>query len=160
MERIRERWPWVGQLERPIRFGIVGASGVIINNAVLWPMVNLLHVALLPSSALATETAIIWNFLLNDSWTFRNAMQERPWPQRLLRFNGVSLGGLIITAALLWLLTSQAHLPLLLANTLAICGALSWNYTINSRWTWRNTPRTSEPPQSDPGSQIDDRLSA
>jgi putative flippase GtrA len=73
---------------------------------------------------------------------------------RLLRFNGVSLGGLAITTLLLTLLTSYSGLHLLLANLLAIGGAMTWNYVVNSRWTWGDksevASRTSQDPASIP----------
>ena len=125
----------VQKFQRPIRFGLVGLSGVAVNTSVLWALVRGMHLPVPLASALATETAILSNFALNDHWTFRVARQYA-LPMRLLRFNGVSLGGLAITTLLLTLLTSYAGLHLLLANLLAIGGAMTWNYVVNSRWTW------------------------
>ena len=122
-------------LQRPIRFGLVGLSGVVVNTSVLWALARGAHLPVPLASALATETAILSNFALNDSWTFRAARQQ-PFLMRLLRFNGVSLVGLAITTLLLTLLTSYSGLHLLLANLLAIGGAMTWNYVVNSRWTW------------------------
>jgi dolichol-phosphate mannosyltransferase len=120
---------------RPIRFGLVGLSGVVVNTSVLWALARGAHLPVPLASVLATETAILSNFALNDHWTFRAARQH-PFLMRLLRFNGVSLGGLVITTLLLMLLTSYGGLHLLLANLLAIGGAMTWNYVVNSRWTW------------------------
>jgi dolichol-phosphate mannosyltransferase len=127
----------IHRFARPIRFGLVGLSGVVVNMSVLWALARGVHVPVPLASALATETAILSNFALNDRWTFRAARQH-PFLMRLLRFNGVSLGGLAITTLLLTLLTSYSGLHLLLANLLAIGGAMSWNYVVNSRWTWNN----------------------
>ncbi len=121
---------------RPLRFGVVGLSGIVVNSAILWVLVRELHVAVMLGSMLATEAAILSNFLLNDYWTFRGA-SERPLMQRLLRFNGVALGGMAITAAILTALASYTHLHLLIANVLAVGAATGWNYVVNSRWTWR-----------------------
>jgi len=123
---------------RPLRFGVVGLSGIVVNSAILWVLVRELHLAVTLSSMLATEMAILSNFLLNDRWTFRGA-RERSFLQRLLRFNGVALGGMAITAGILTALASYTHLHLLIANLLAVGAATGWNYVVNSRWTW-NTP--------------------
>ena len=123
---------------RPLRFGIVGVSGVVVNSAILWALVRELHLALLLGSLLATEVAILSNFLLNDRWTFRG-VSERSFTQRLLRFNGVALGGMAITAGILTALASYTHLHLLIANVLAVGAATGWNYVVNSRWTWSGT---------------------
>src|SRR4051812_44855302 len=120
---------------RPLRFGLVGLSGIIVNSAILWALVRELHLAVLLGSVLATEAAILSNFLLNDRWTFRG-VSERSFMQRLLRFNGVALGGMAITAAILTALASYTHLHLLIANVLAVGAATGWNYVVNSRWTW------------------------
>lgn len=124
------------RLVRPIRFGLVGLSGVVVNSTVLWLLVHQAHLVTPLASVIATETAILSNFALNDRWTFHAAAHQRSFGQRLLRFNGVALGGLAITTGALTALTSSTHLHLLLANLLAVGTAMSWNYLLNSRWTW------------------------
>jgi putative flippase GtrA len=121
---------------RPIRFGLVGLSGAIVNSGVLWGLVWGMGLPVLLASVLATEAAILSNFLLNDRWTFRTAARQGRLVRRLVRFNGVALGGMAITAAVLAALTAHGHLPLLFANLLAVGAAMAWNYVVNSRWTW------------------------
>jgi putative flippase GtrA len=123
---------------RPLRFGVVGLSGIVVNSAILWALVRELHLAVMLGSLLATEAAILSNFLLNDRWTFRG-VSARSFTQRLLRFNGVALGGMAITAGILTALASYTHLHLLIANVLAVGAATGWNYIVNSRWTWSGT---------------------
>jgi putative flippase GtrA len=123
------------RLARPLRFGVVGLSGIVVNSAILWALVRELHLAVMLGSVLATEAAILSNFLLNDRWTFRG-VSARSFTQRLLRFNGVALGGMAITAGILTALASNTHLHLLIANVLAVGAATGWNYIVNSRWTW------------------------
>ena len=127
----------IRRFARPLRFGVVGLSGIVVNSAILWALVRELHLAVLLGSVLATEAAILSNFLLNDRWTFRG-VSERSFTQRLLRFNGVALGGMAITAGILTALASYTHLHLLIANLLAVGAATGWNYVVNSRWTWRS----------------------
>jgi len=130
------------RLARPLRFGAVGISGIVVNSAILWLLVRELHVSVTLASVIATQAAILSNFALNDSWTFRGA-RERSLGGRLLRFNGVALGGMAITAGILTALTSYTHL--LLANLLAVGAATAWNYIVNSRWTWsRGTARVGD----------------
>lgn len=135
-------------LQRPIRFGLVGLSGVVVNTTALWALARGAHLPVPLASVLATETAILSNFMLNDRWTFRAARRHR-FLSRLVRFNGISLGGMAITAGLLLLLMSYAGLHLLLANLLAIGGAMFWNYFVNSRWTWRGPTTDDRRPTAD-----------
>ncbi len=104
------------QLQRPLRFGLVGLSGVVVNTTVLWALARGAHLPVALASVLATEAAILSNFLLNDRWTFRAAARRHPLLMRLARFNGVSIGGMAITVALLTLLSSYAGLHLLLGQ--------------------------------------------
>lgn len=121
------------------RFGVVGLSGVVVNSLILWALVQHVGLGVAVASALATEVAIITNFLLNDHWTFGPGQRAHSFAQRLLRYNGVCLGGLVITAVVLLALTTLLALPLLLANFVAVLCAMAWNYSLNSRWTWRSS---------------------
>lgn len=140
--RLRTRLhPAVGRVARPLRFGIVGASGVLVNSLALWVLVQGSRLSIPLASAIATELAIITNFLLNDRWTFgRTAARRSRW-RRFVRYNSVAAGGLAITALLLTVLTRYANMPLLLANLLAIGVAMGWNYMLSSRWAWLSAPR-------------------
>jgi putative flippase GtrA len=137
--RVLVRWPVLCRLGRPLRFGLVGISGLVVNTAVLWALVRLAGLPLLVASALASEVAILNNFMLNDRWTFRTARPGHSFGQRFLRFNGTALGGMALTMLVLAILTHYSPLPLLLANLLAIGSAIGWNYIANSRWTWRGS---------------------
>ena len=147
------------RLARPLRFGVVGLSGMVVNSAILWVLVRELHLAVTLGSVLATEAAILSNFLLNDRWTFRGA-REQSFIQRMLRFNGVALGGMAITAGMLTALTRYTHLHLLVANLLAVGAATGWNYVVNSRWTWagQQLPVNSRP--SSTGYSVDSQQPA
>ena len=136
---LHRRFPALRRLGRPIRFGVVGLSGVVVYSVVLWLLVKSLGLAVPAGSGVASEAAIISNFLLNDRWTFRTRATNRRWWQRFLRFNGVALGGLLMTALLLTILTAYLHLALLPANLAAVGAATGWNYIVNSRWTWRGS---------------------
>jgi putative flippase GtrA len=145
------------RLARPVRFGLVGVSGVVINSTIVWALAQGLHMAIPAASALATEAAIVSNFLLNDRWTFA-AAQGQGALARFLRFNGVALGGMLITIGILTLLTHYARAELLPANLAAISAATIWNYLANSRWTWATPTTDHRPPtieQADFTSGID-----
>ena len=131
---------------RFVKFGLVGLSGVLVNEGLLWLLTENLGLYYLLSAAIAVETAIITNFILNDIWTFR----DRRTPGNIsllgrgLKFNLVSLGGLGINIAILWTVTEVVGISYLISNLIGIAGATLWNYTINTLWTWRAKP-SSEP---------------
>lgn len=123
-------------LSRPGKFLLVGGTGVVVNSVALVCLHQFLAMPLVLASVLAVELSIANNFFWNDRWTF-----GRRWPtwRRFLKFNLVSLGGLVITTTTLWALVTHLHKPYLLANLFGILLATSWNFVINVLWTWKRT---------------------
>ena len=113
---------------------VVGGSGLLVNSAMLFVLYQLLGLPLVYASALAVELAIASNFIWNDRWTFKRTGLAR---MRFIKFNFVSLGGLIVTSATAWLLVQQADLNYLLANLAGISLAAIGNFVVNLLWTWR-----------------------
>ncbi len=124
------------KLSRPGKFLMVGGTGAVVNMVTLAFLHQLLALPLVLASALAVELSIANNFFWNDRWTF-----GRRWPtwRRFLKFNLVSLGGLVITTATLWALVTDLHSQYLLANLFGIMLATAWNFIINVLWTWKRT---------------------
>ena len=125
---------------RLLRFGLVGASGVLVNSALLYLLTQAGGLNHLVAAALATEATIFYNFSLNDRWAFRDAKPGISWARRALRYNFVALGGLMISVAVLAMLTYFLDLNYLVANLLAIGAATLWNYAVNSCFTWSTVP--------------------
>jgi putative flippase GtrA len=120
-------------LRRITKFGLVGASGLLVNTVALYLAHEVANLPLLAASILAVELAIISNFTLNNRWTFA----ARSWSiRRLARFNLISLGGLAITTATLMGLVHVFPLHYLFANLVAVSLASTWNYVVNALWTW------------------------
>jgi len=125
-------------LRRFVKFCLVGGSGVLVNMGLLWLLTEVAGLFYLVSSAVAVECAILNNFFWNDVWTFRDrrAAGWRARLGRLARFNAVSVGGLGINVAVLWLFTEQLGVYYLLSNLAGIAAATLWNFFVNARWTW------------------------
>ena len=92
---------------------------------------------LLTSGAIAVEISIIFNFMLNDIYTFNDQIGKSGFIIRMLRFNGVALYGFIVHLSILWLLTYYAGMNYLLANLIGIIGATIFNYVAVLDYTWR-----------------------
>lgn len=106
---------------------------MLVNNVALFALFEKVHLPLVIASALAVELAIISNFIWNNYWTFKSTHLSL---RRFAQFNLVSLGGLIISTGILWMLVNQLGLYYLAANLLAIGLATIWNFMLNSLWTW------------------------
>src|SRR5262245_55258503 len=78
------------------RFAVVGLSGVVVNLGLLYVFAEQLLLGETWSSVLAIELSILWNFFLNNAFTFhdRNETAHAGLFSRLLRYNAVALVGL------------------------------------------------------------------
>ncbi len=138
---------------RMLRFAAVGASGVLVNLGALWLFASVLALRDALASAAAIEVSIVWNFCLNNAFTYRdrNAQARAGFRERLVRYNLVSLVGLAIQlgtfllarGALLHALRRDALGDLrYLAQLLGIVLATGWSFAGNLHFTWRQTARS------------------
>jgi dolichol-phosphate mannosyltransferase len=145
---------------RFVKFGVVGASGVVVNLGVYVILTRLLGLGegLLEQNiayGISVEISILTNFLLNDLWTFRDRRDAASWATRLWRFHLISLVGFAINwgvfAGLNLLLARTGGTMIgdlvvlgknfgnvddLLAACIGIGAAMFWNFFGNLLWTW------------------------
>ena len=127
-----------GELDRLMKFVLVGGSGTLVNLGLLALLREGAGIHYLISGALAFEVSVIWNFLLNDRFTFSDRRRNNTGLLgRLSRFNVTSLGGFAIYLGILGFLTEILGLHYLASAAIGILSAFGWNFIVNSRWTWR-----------------------
>jgi len=124
--------------EQMIKFGIVGASGVLVNMGLLYFLTEEMGIYYIISAIIAVETSIISNFALNELWTFVEKGKDgiKHVFKRFFKFNGISIAGMGINVGMLAVLTEFAGLYYLFSNLIAIVAVFGWNYLANVRWTW------------------------
>lgn len=129
-------------LLRWLKFNLVGAIGMVLQLAALALFNRILGGRYLLASAAAVELTLLHNFLWHLHLTWRDRRTGSPLRQ-LLRFhlsNGlVSLLGNLV---LMRLLIQHAHLPLLVANAIAILCCSVANFCLGDRWAFANPPKT------------------
>lgn len=132
-------WP----VQRFIRFGVVGLSGIVVNMAVFYLLRAVLGLGLTRSAILAAEVAIMSNFLWNDLWTFGDIASRQKGYQkcfkRLLKFNTICLSGLILNVLVLNLLFNVFELDEYVGQLVAIASVMLWNFWFNVKLSWRVT---------------------
>ena len=133
----------LGGTVRFIKFCLVGLSGVLVNEGLLWLFTEGVGLFYIISAAISIETSILTNFTLNDMWTFKDRRSPgmKSVLGRALKFNLVSIGGLGINMGILWAFTHFLGMSYLISNLIGIAGATVWNFAINTLWTWRAKPR-------------------
>lgn len=139
---------WLTRL-RYLKFGLVGASGTVVNMAMLYLGQEYLFSAiatqrerLYASLALAITVATVNNFTWNRLWTWadRQVLEVRSQPRsglawQFTRYAMASWLGIGVQYVLtLWLAHSMHYM---LANVTAIVVASVSNFLANDRWTFR-----------------------
>ena len=97
------------RLLRLLKFTVVGGLGTIVNEGVFVLSSQAIPVAV--SLVLAIEISLVFNFDLNDVWTFRDK-RNGSFVKRLARFHGSSyLGNVVQYLTTIILLIYFLHLP-------------------------------------------------
>lgn len=132
-----------------VKFILVGVTGTIVDFTFYKLFIVFGGYPPATSKAFSAEIAIINNFILNNFWTFRYRKTGHSFIRKLLTFNTVSLGGLVIGVVIvkmLDLLYGDGFFSIfgwdLHYNTLyffaTIPPVLLWNFTINHFITWKH----------------------
>jgi dolichol-phosphate mannosyltransferase len=115
-------------LHRFVKFGAVGAGGVIVQMGTLALLLRFAGLHYLAATILAVEAAVIHNFVWHRCWTW----SDRPRPRvalSLLRFNATNGAmSLFGNLAAMFMLVGILKLNPLTANliTIAICSVVSF----------------------------------
>lgn len=122
-------------VKRFIKFLLVGFSGIVVNEGLLWLLTEKLNFHYLLSGAISIEASIISNFILNDLWTFRDKRND-PYLLRMLKFNVSRVFTGVINLVLLFVLTTLG-LHYLVSNLIGIAVATIIGFTLSFRWVWK-----------------------
>ena len=131
-------WIRMRALRTFLRFALVGASGTAVN---LGAFSVGLHTGLnkYVASAVAIEVSIVWNFLLNNYWTFKERKTRDRTRIKGLKYNLVSLATLGVSFATFSLMSVLVpRLSPQIDQLAGIVPAVLVNYFLNSYWTFRS----------------------
>lgn len=128
---LRDPGSWVQLL----RFGLVGASGYVVNLVVFAGAAVGAGLHHRPAAVVAFVVALSNNFMWHRAWTFRARGGRLAF--QAPRFLVVSLGAFLLSLAVLELLVGVAGLPEVPAQALAIACATPLNFAGNRFWSFR-----------------------
>jgi dolichol-phosphate mannosyltransferase len=117
-----------------LKFGIVGASGYLINLAVFAVLADNLGVHHIVAAIGAFCVAISSNFFWNRHWTFEPGDGHPAF--QAARFFAVSVAALLINLAVLEALVAGTSLGELTAQAIAVAVAMPFNFLGNKLWTF------------------------
>jgi dolichol-phosphate mannosyltransferase len=125
------------------RFAVVGCSGVVVDMGLLFLLSDpsMLGWGLTRSKLMASEMAILNNFIWNDSWTFRDISARQTGSKdrlrRFAKFQLICLAGLVLNTVLLNLQFNFLGMNRYVANAVAIIVVTGWNFWLNLKLSWR-----------------------
>ncbi len=129
---LRERQNWL-QL---VRFGIVGASGYLVNLATFTLCVEALGFDHRGAAVGAFLVAVTNNFAWNRQWTFR-ARDHGQVSHQAPRFLAVSVAAFLLAFVVLEVLVVAAGVPEVPAQAISVLVAMPFNFVGNRLWTFR-----------------------
>ena len=132
-----------------LKFGVVGASGMVVDFAVLILMRDEVGLPDLWANTVSFTTAATTNYFLNRIWTFRS--QDKQVGVEYLKFLGVSIiglginNGVLYLSSLLWPEAYSSSITLLGMNIdvfyifklVAIAITTLWNFFGNMLFTFK-----------------------
>jgi len=130
-------------ISRFARFAVVGCSGVVVDMGLLFLLSDptMLAWGLTRSKLIASEMAIVNNFMWNDSWTFGDiSARQRGGKDKLRRFAKfqlICLVGLLLNTILLNLQFNLLGMNRYVANATSILIVTGWNFWLNLKLSWR-----------------------
>lgn len=118
------------------KFGVVGASGYVVNLVVFAALVEGADFGHIPAAVVAFLVAVTNNFLWNRHWTFRaDAAGGHPAHQGA-RFLVVSLIAFAVNLVLLEVLVSAVGIHEIAAQAIAVAISMPVNFIGNKLWTF------------------------
>ena len=126
---------WLTILLRFIRFGIVGASGMVVDFGVTWLCKEKLHWNKYISNSLGFILAATNNYIWNRLWTFQSTSDAVAREYTL--FFIIALIGLGLNNGIIYLLHERLHLNFYFSKLIAIGCVTIWNFVMNYVFTFR-----------------------
>ncbi len=125
----------------PVRFVVfagIGALGLVAHLFVLRTGLWVLAMPFAQAQALATGCAIVGNFVLNNSFTFRDRrLRGARMVRGLLVFSGVCAVGAVANLNIAALMVDAGRQTWWVAGIVGAAMSLVWNYAVGSTLTWR-----------------------
>ncbi len=118
-----------------MRFGLVGASGFVVNLAVYALCVHAFGVPYQGAAVLAWLLAVSNNFLINRHWTFDASAGSIHF--QAIRFFLVSLIAFGFNLLLLTILVESASMAKVPAQAIAVVASTPLNFVGNKLWSFR-----------------------
>jgi putative flippase GtrA len=116
-------------------FGLVGLSGIVVNQLLLGGLVATLHANYLVAAVLASLGSTTSNFVLTERWVFRKR-RRRGVVARFLGYLALTLASTPVRLPILYVLTSLHGVHYLVSNLVAIVAVFGGRYLVSDLVIW------------------------
>jgi putative flippase GtrA len=123
-------------IEKVAKFGVVGIIGMCVDFLVTWLLKEKIKLNRYVANSIGFTCAVINNFYLNLYWTFHAGGQSTN--TYLIRFILISIVGLGLNNAFVYLFSERLRLNFYLSKVLAVACVFLWNFTANNYFNFHN----------------------
>ena len=127
--------PQLAKTKLAFGFGLVGLSGMFVNQALFWFFHDVMSFWISVAAILATQGSTIWNFVLTDKVVYRGHNSSSRWYQRFTKSWMANTGSLLLRVPLLLLLTHAGMNPYW-ANFTTLLMLFALRFWISDRFIW------------------------
>lgn len=124
-----------GTFWKIIRFGITGASGMVIDFGITWVCREKLKWNKYIANSTGFTIAAINNFIFNRIWTFRSNNPD--WTPEFGKFMAFSLAGLLLNNLFVYIFHKRLNQNFYLSKLVATLLVFLWNFTMNYYFNFR-----------------------
>jgi putative flippase GtrA len=137
----------VSTFSRWCRFNLVGAIGMVFQLALLAFFNWCAPGHYLYATAAAIEFTLLHNFFWHLKFTWRDRRDSTALGRQLIRFNTANgLVSMLGNLAIMRVLVREAHLPVLMANSIAILVCSVVNFCLGHHWAFAERMRADATP--------------
>jgi dolichol-phosphate mannosyltransferase len=123
------------------QFATVGALGLVVNQVLLWLLIDVLRVGhLLLAAAIATQGSTTFNFIGTESWVYgsRRVGGVMGVVRRFVAYDAINSTALLVRLPLLQVLTAGMRMNYLVANLLTLVLLTVLRFLIADSVIWSN----------------------
>lgn len=147
LRHLAKLWFEVPGAGRVWKFALVGASGVAVNLGVLWALAIELEWSRWPAWAVALESSILWNFLLNRTFTWADrgavegvATHRLALARDFASYHAVAATAMAANASVFALMSILADAHVLVAGGVAVLAGMLINFVGADRFVFKLVP--------------------
>ena len=118
------------------RFGLVGATGLVVNTVLFAVLADVLGVWYLAAAVVATQGSSLWNFVLTDRWVFRGRTRRLGLPSRLAAYLAMNNLALLVRVPLLFALVNGLGMHHVIANVVSLATLTLARFGLAEMWIW------------------------